>query len=64
MKPSRFEGSVDNLEVVGEIPAEIDGTFYRVMPDPHFPPMVENDVVSVTPVRPGPRRPRWLKRSR
>lgn len=48
MKPSHFEGSVDNLEIIGEIPAEIDGTFYRVMPDPHFPPFITNDVVSAT----------------
>jgi Retinal pigment epithelial membrane protein len=45
MKPSRFEGIVDNLEIIGEIPAEIDGTFYRVMPDPHFPPFVKDDPV-------------------
>jgi carotenoid cleavage dioxygenase len=27
MKPSRFEGAVDNLEIIAEIPVEIDGTF-------------------------------------
>ncbi|KAI5207274.1 hypothetical protein AUEXF2481DRAFT_101070 [Aureobasidium subglaciale EXF-2481] len=43
MKPCRFEGEIHNLEVHGSIPADIDGTFYRVMPDPHFPPTVEND---------------------
>lgn len=46
MKPNRFEGEVNNLEIIGEIPSEIDGTFYRVMPDPQFPPFVENDPVS------------------
>jgi carotenoid cleavage dioxygenase len=45
MKPCRFEGEVQNLEVYGEIPKEIDGTFYRVMPDPAFPPFVDNDPV-------------------
>jgi carotenoid cleavage dioxygenase-like enzyme len=49
MKPSRFEGIVDNLEIIGEIPAEIDGTFYRVMPDPHFPPFVKDDPVHGPP---------------
>ncbi|KAL2010883.1 hypothetical protein VTN00DRAFT_3601 [Thermoascus crustaceus] len=38
MKPCRFEGDVQNLEVHGKIPADIDGTFYRVMPDPQFDP--------------------------
>lgn len=45
MKPCRFEGDVQNLEVHGQIPAYIDGTFYRVMPDPQFPPFVEDDPV-------------------
>lgn len=46
MKPCRIEGEVQNLEVVqGEIPPDIDGTFYRVMPDPQFPPFVEDDPV-------------------
>ncbi|KAB8237485.1 carotenoid oxygenase family protein [Aspergillus alliaceus] len=43
MKPCRLEGKVSNLEVYGEIPQDIDGTFYRVMPDPQLPPFVEND---------------------
>ena len=45
MKPCRFEGEIQHLEVSGEIPPEIDGTFYRVMPDPQLPPFVENDPV-------------------
>lgn len=46
MKPSRFEGAVQNLEVQGSIPPEIDGTFYRVMPDPQFAPFIKNDPAS------------------
>jgi carotenoid cleavage dioxygenase-like enzyme len=46
MKPCRFEGEVQNLEVFGSIPPDLDGTFYRVMPDPQLPPLVENDPVS------------------
>jgi carotenoid cleavage dioxygenase-like enzyme len=42
--PSRFEGEVFDLEVHGEIPTAIDGTFYRVQPDHRFPPMYENDI--------------------
>lgn len=46
MKPCRFEGQVQDLEIEGSIPPEINGTFYRVMPDPQFPPFVDNDPVS------------------
>ena len=46
MKPCRFEGEAQFLEVEGTVPPELDGTFYRVMPDPQFPPFVENDAVS------------------
>ncbi|OJJ61765.1 hypothetical protein ASPSYDRAFT_75786 [Aspergillus sydowii CBS 593.65] len=43
MKPCRVEGDVSQLEVYGDIPKEIDGVFYRVMPDPQLPPFIEND---------------------
>ncbi|RWQ96266.1 carotenoid oxygenase [Paecilomyces variotii] len=43
MKPCRYEGEVRNLEVIGQIPKEINGTFYRVMPDPQFPSRFSND---------------------
>lgn len=45
MKPCRFEGDVSNLEIIGSIPEEIDGTFYRVMPDPQFPAFIKDDPV-------------------
>jgi carotenoid cleavage dioxygenase len=45
MKPCRFEGEIQNLPHRGQIPDEIDGTFYRVMPDPQFPSFIENDPV-------------------
>jgi carotenoid cleavage dioxygenase-like enzyme len=45
MKPCRFEGEIKHLEIRGDIPQEIDGTFYRVMPDPQFPPYIEDDQV-------------------
>ena len=47
MRPVRFEGEINHLEIIGEIPKEISGTFYRVMPEPQFPAFVPND-----PVRP------------
>lgn len=46
MYPCRFEGEVQNLAVRGYIPDELDGVFYRVMPDPALPPFIENDPVS------------------
>lgn len=44
-KPCRLEGEIQALQIHGEIPADINGTFYRVMPDPQMPPFVENDSV-------------------
>jgi carotenoid cleavage dioxygenase len=45
MRPVRFEGEISNLEVIGSIPESIEGTFYRVMPEPHFPSFIPNDPV-------------------
>lgn len=42
--PSRVEADIFDLEVAGEIPAAIDGTFYRCGPDPQFPPLLGTDV--------------------
>ena len=42
--PCRIEADVNDLEVVGAIPPEIDGAFYRVAADHQFPPRFENDV--------------------
>ncbi|KAL5347575.1 transcriptional regulatory protein rco1 [Pseudogymnoascus australis] len=42
--PCRLEGEVSDLLVYGEIPNEIDGTFYRIMVDPFFPPQPENNI--------------------
>ncbi|KAK8089453.1 hypothetical protein PG997_004414 [Apiospora hydei] len=45
-KPSRFEGDIFDLEVTGEIPKEINGTFYLFEDDIHF-----NGDGSVTAIR-------------
>jgi carotenoid cleavage dioxygenase len=37
MRPSRIEADVYDLEVEGEIPADLNGTFYRVGPDAAWP---------------------------
>ncbi len=42
--PSRIEADIADLDVVGAIPAELDGAFYRVQPDPQFPPRLGDDI--------------------
>lgn len=43
-KPARFEGEIYDLEVDGNVPDEIDGTFFQVAPDPQYPPMLGDDI--------------------
>ena len=43
-RPMRFEADLTDLEVEGTIPADLDGAFYRVQPDPHFPPKLGDDI--------------------
>ncbi|PPJ50878.1 hypothetical protein CBER1_07099 [Cercospora berteroae] len=38
MPQGRFECELDEVIVYGEIPKTIDGTWYRMLNDPHFPP--------------------------
>jgi carotenoid cleavage dioxygenase len=42
--PSRVEADIFDLEVVGEIPASIAGAWYRMTPDPQYPPLLGDDV--------------------
>jgi len=43
--PSGVEADVARLEVVqGAVPPELDGAFYRVAPDPQFPPLAGDDI--------------------
>jgi carotenoid cleavage dioxygenase-like enzyme len=42
--PSRIELDIHDLEVDGEIPAGLDGAFYRVAPDHQYPPRFLDDV--------------------
>ena len=42
--PGRFEADIHALPVIqGEIPRDLFGTFYRVGPDPQFPPFSGKD---------------------
>jgi len=42
--PRRIEMSIRNLEVEGEIPADIDGAFFRAVPDNAHAPVFEDDI--------------------
>ncbi len=41
--PSRIECDVFDLVVEGTIPPDLDGTWFRSIPDPQFPPMLGDD---------------------
>jgi carotenoid cleavage dioxygenase len=43
-EPIRIEGDVDDLDIDGVVPADIDGAFFRVQPDPKFPPLLGDDI--------------------
>jgi carotenoid cleavage dioxygenase len=36
--PWREEGVIDGLQVIGEIPRDLNGTFFRAGPNPYFEP--------------------------
>lgn len=43
--PGRIECQIYDLEVVeGELPVDLRGTFYRMQPDPAWPPMLGSDI--------------------
>ncbi len=44
-RPTHIEASAHDLYVEGEIPAEIDGAFFRALHDPAYVPTHEDDVV-------------------
>ena len=43
MRPSRLECDLFELEYTGELPAALNGRFYRCGPDPQFPPRFADD---------------------
>ena len=44
-RPLRCETSIEGLEVVaGEVPAQLQGSWYRAGPDRQYPPMLNEDV--------------------
>ncbi|UVJ45720.1 carotenoid oxygenase family protein [Pseudomonas sp. LS1212] len=42
-RPNRMELDIPDLEIEGQLP-DIEGAFYRVGPDPHYPPLLGNDI--------------------
>jgi carotenoid cleavage dioxygenase-like enzyme len=42
--PSRIEADIADLVHEGTIPPELNGAFYRVQPDPQFPPRMDDDI--------------------
>ena len=42
-EPSRIECDIHDLVVEGEIPADLQGTWYRSIPDPQYAPMLGHD---------------------
>jgi len=42
--PSRIEADIVGLVHQGTIPPELNGAFYRVQPDPQFPPLLGDDI--------------------
>jgi len=43
LRPIRLECDILDMEIEGEIPSGLNGTFHRVHPDAQFPPMFESD---------------------
>ena len=43
LRLGRIEGDIADLEIEGEVPADLDGAFYRVHPDPQFAPRKPGD---------------------
>lgn len=41
--PSRLEGDIYDLVVEGQLPEELNGSWYQSVPDPQFPPMLGAD---------------------
>ena len=52
--PSRVEGDVHDLEVVGRIPDELNGAFYRNSADHRYPPLLGKDIFLNLATSPNP----------
>ena len=43
-EPGRFEAEVYDLEIEGQMPAQLRGNYYRLTPDPAWPPRHEHPI--------------------
>jgi carotenoid cleavage dioxygenase-like enzyme len=43
LRPVRLEGDILDVEIDGEVPQQLNGTFHRVHPDAQFAPKYEDD---------------------
>lgn len=43
LRPLRLEGDINDLEIDGTVPPELNGSFHRVHPDAQFPPRFADD---------------------
>jgi len=43
LRPLRLEGDIHDVEIEGELPPQLHGTYHRVHPDAQFPPRFDND---------------------
>ena len=43
-EPVRIEADIHDVQVFGSIPKDINGTFYRVLPDPYQPEIYNQKV--------------------
>ena len=43
-EPGRFEAEVYDLEIEGQLPAQLRGNYYRLTPDPAWPPRHEHPI--------------------
>lgn len=44
--PLRFEADIDDCEVLGELPAGLNGRLYRTGPDTHYPTLANDNIVN------------------
>ncbi len=43
--PSRLETDLYDLEIIGELPDALRGSWYRITPDPQYPPLLGDDFI-------------------
>jgi carotenoid cleavage dioxygenase-like enzyme len=47
-RPVREEYDIESLEIDGDIPTDVEGSWFRATPDPAFPPFIEDGAASLS----------------